>query len=295
MTVPHLFIFSSSKHVFNLRAILIAVLLCCFSGTISAQIIAKDETDKLVVDSMRRAFDNQPYFGLYKDNYFIFGTSIGPRPTKENSNVKFQISIAQKLTKSTLPFGTYLYLFYTQKAFWNILEPSLPFHDLNFNPGIGLAKPLFAEGKYIGKAILQIEHESNGRDSIWSRSWNRVSFGANIILNRNVMVHGKFWIPIVDSDNNRDLTKYVGVCQAGANFISNNGRSTASLTFVKRAKWKPSFNTIAEFGYKFLKNDNQYFFVQYYNGYGEGLLDYKTFRSEIRAGIVIRPKYFSDY
>lgn len=279
-----------------LRTFLTTLILCNLTITSShAQIIVKNNNDKIIADSIRRAFDDEPYFGLYKDNYFIFGTSIGPKPTKQNSNVKFQISIAQKLTKSTLPFGTYLYLFYTQKAFWNVLENSMPFHDLNFNPGVGLAKPLFADGAYIGKAIFQIEHESNGRDSIQSRSWNRISFGANIIIDRNMMVHGKYWIPIVDGENNRDITKYVGVCQAGVNYISDNRRFMGSLTFVKRAKWSPSFNTIFELGYKISKNDNQYLFLQYYNGYGEGLLDYKTYRSELRIGMVIRPKYFSDF
>ena len=287
--------FSLSKPALIFRVFLLAVILFCTSGTLRAQIITKTESDKASIDSLRKAFDDQPYFGLYKDNYFIFGTSVGPRPTKENSNVKFQISIAQKLTKSTLPFGTYLYLFYTQKAFWNVMENSMPFHDLNFNPGVGLAKPLFAEGNYIGKAILQLEHESNGRDSIQSRSWNRVSLGASIIIDRNVMVHGKYWIPIVDGENNRDITKYLGICQAGVHFVSNNRRIIGSLTFVKRAKWKPCFNTIAEFGYKIFNNDNQYLFVQYYNGYGEGLLDYKKYRSELRIGMVIRPKYFSYF
>ena len=279
-----------------LRTFLTTLILCNLTITSShAQIIVKNNNDKIIADSIRRAFDDEPYFGLYKDNYFIFGTSIGPKPTKQNSNVKFQISIAQKLTKSTLPFGTYLYLFYTQKAFWNVLENSMPFHDLNFNPGVGLAKPLFADGAYIGKAIFQIEHESNGRDSIQSRSWNRISFGANIIIDRNMMVHGKYWIPIVDGENNRDITKYVGICQAGVNYISDNRRFMGSLTFVKRAKWSPSLNTIFELGYKISKNDNQYLFLQYYNGYGEGLLDYKTYRSELRIGMVIRPKYFSDF
>lgn len=274
------------------------IVACCIAaaciGT-HAQIIAKASTGKLDCDSVRKAFDNEPYFGLYKDNYFIFGTSLGPKPTKQNSNVKFQISIAQKLTKSTLPWGTYLYLFYTQKAFWNVLENSMPFHDLNFNPGIGLAKPLFAEGSYIGKAIFQIEHESNGRDSIQSRSWNRISFGANIIIDNNMMVHGKYWIPIVDGENNRDITRYVGIFQGGVNYISDNQRFFGSLTFVKRRKWNLSVNTTVEFGYKISKNDNQYLFFQYFNGYGEGLLDYKTFRSEFRIGMVIRPKYFSDF
>ncbi len=58
----------------------------------------------------------------------------------------------------------------------------MPMTDLNFNPGIGLTKPLFVKNRYIGKVSLIIEHESNGRDSIWSRSWNKVSLSANNAL-----------------------------------------------------------------------------------------------------------------
>ena len=69
-------------------------------------------SENVNVDSLKRAFaDTHYYFGLYKDNYFIFGPSISHRPNRENTNIKFQISIAQKLTKTTLPWGTYLYLY----------------------------------------------------------------------------------------------------------------------------------------------------------------------------------------
>lgn len=109
----------------------LASLLC---PAVSPAQILSVPGEQLSADSVRRAFDAGPYFGLYKDNYFIFGTAVGPKPTKENSNVKFQISIAQRLTRSTLPWGTYLYLFYSQKVFWNVLENSMPMTDLNFNP-----------------------------------------------------------------------------------------------------------------------------------------------------------------
>ena len=85
--------------------------------------------------------------------------------------------------------------------------------DLNFNPGIGLAKPVFKNGKYMGKIILQLEHESNGRDSIESRSWNRLSLGADLLVSNNLLVHAKVWIPYVDGD--RYLNLYVGVFFCG--------------------------------------------------------------------------------
>lgn len=246
-------------------------------------------------DSLRREFDNGPYFGLYKDNYFIFGPTIGSKPTKENTNVKFQISIRQKLTKSTLPWGTYLYLCYTQKVFWNVLEESLPMTDLNFNPGIGLAKPVFSNGKYVGKLLLQIEHESNGRDSIQSRSWNRLSIGGDILFTNHLLLHAKVWIPYVDGENNKDLLKYVGIGQVGVELMSNDRRWKGSLVLVKRKNWKLDFNTIAEVSWQFSRKADWSLFAQYYNGYGEGLLDYNRFSSHLRMGIVIRPRLFSDY
>ena len=60
-------------------------------------------------DSVREILDNMPYFSLFKDNYFIGGTTIGGKPTVYNSDIKFQLSISQRLTKSRLPFDTYLF------------------------------------------------------------------------------------------------------------------------------------------------------------------------------------------
>ena len=166
-------------------------------------------SERVNVDSLKRAFaDTHYYFGLYKDNYFIFGPSISQKPNRENTNIKFQISIAQKLTKSTLPWGTYLYLYYTQKVFWNVLQNSMPMTDLNFNPGVGLAKPVFIKDRFIGKLTLQLEHESNGRDGEESRSWNKVTFGGSVMVDPNFIVYGKFWIPIIDGVNNKDILKY---------------------------------------------------------------------------------------
>ena len=246
-------------------------------------------------DSVRQAFDRGPYFGLYKDNYFIFGTAVGQRPTKENSNIKFQISVSQRLTKSTLPLGTYLYLFYSQKCFWNVLENSMPMTDLNFNPGIGLSKPLFVKNRYIGKATLMLEHESNGRDGQESRSWNKISFAGNIIIDPTLIVHGKFWIPIVDGMNNKDILDYCGIYQVGMSFLSRNQRFGASMLLTKRRGWKLNYNTTVELSYRLFKRDNQFLFLQYYNGYGEGLLEYNKFHSELRVGICIKPRLFSDF
>ncbi len=277
------------------RLIIILCLLAAACFAASAQIVVTEPEQRLDRDSVIREFDKRPYFGLYKDNYFLFGPPLGKKPTKDNTNVKFQISIAQRLTRSVLPWNTYLYLFYTQKVFWNVLQESMPMPDLNFNPGIGIAKPLFVRGNFIGKVSLVLEHESNGKDGDASRSWNKVSLGANIIIDPNLMVHGKFWIPIVDGENNRDILDYCGIYQAGMQLVSNDRRFNGGITLVKRRGWKPNYNIIIEAGMRLWKNANEYLFIQYYNGYGEGLLDYNKFQSMIRIGIQIKPELFSDY
>lgn len=271
----------------------VACTIC--PGKLYAQLFVTSQESPFNTDSVRADFDNGPYFTLYKDNYFIAGTTLGGKPTRTNSDVKFQISIAQRLTKSTLPFNTYLFLMYTQKCFWNVFEESLPMRDLNFNPGIGLTKLLIVKNKLVGKATLLIEHESNGRDGLASRSWNRISLGASIFVDPNVMIHGKTWIPIIDGENNRDILDYCGIYQTGVSVISRNRRFQASVILTKRRGWNFNFNTVIELSYRIFKRDNQSIFVQYYNGYGEGLLDYNRFHSRIRAGIVIKPNFFSDY
>lgn len=279
----------------NLRYLILLLLAAIWTSVPAAAQIVSSNDARFNPDSIRRDFRNQPYFGLYKDNYFIFGPAIGPRITKENTNIKFQISVAQRLTNATLPWGTYLYLFYTQKCFWNVLENSMPMTDLNFNPGIGLTKPIFVKNRYVGKVSLILEHESNGRDSIESRSWNKVSLAANIIIDPNLMVAGKIWIPIVDGQNNRDILQYCGLYQTSIQATTDNRKFTGSLTLVRRAGKFFNYNTILELAYRFSTKANQYFFLQYYNGYGEGLLDYKVFHSQLRVGIVIKPQLFSDF
>jgi len=279
----------------------ITILLIIFAISVPdmrgqiVNITPEGETGTVNSDSIRQAFDSGPFFGLYKDNYFIFGPPVGQKIRKDNTNIKFQISIAQRLTKTTLPGGTYLFLFSTQKCFWNVLENSMPMTDLNFNPGIGLTKPLFVRNRFVGKINFILEHESNGRDGTASRSWNRISLGGNIMIGPQLIVHGKFWIPIIDVMENKDILDYCGIYQVGTQFYTPNERFGVAVTLVKRKGWELNYNTIVELNYRLFKRDNQYLFVQYYNGYGEGLLDYKQYHSNIRIGLGIKPRLFSDY
>ena len=259
------------------------------------QIVAAERSSKQIADSIREEMDSRPYFSLFKDTYFVGGTVLGGKPTEYNSDVKFQISFQQRLTKSVLPYHTYLYLFYTQKAMWNVFERSLPFHDLNFNPGIGLSRYVILKNRLIGKVTMMIEHESNGRDGTASRSWNKISWAGEAYVSPYLMAHAKFWIPIIDGQYNKDILNYMGISQAGFQAKSPDDKWVLDMTLVKRKGWNLNFNTIVQLGYRINHNSNQFIMLQYYNGYGESMLDYNHYHSRIRIGLLIRPRFFSDF
>lgn len=266
------------------------ILHLCFAAS------AQQLSDYYNADSIRAEIESVPSFGLYKDNYFAGGFPLNHKVTRHSTDIKFQLSIQQRITKSKLPFKTYLFLQYTQKAFWNVLENSLPMRDINFNPGLGIGHHIVYNGRYWGKAYLMGEHESNGSVTTYSRSWNKITVGAAIILNNNFDVQFKTWYPIIDGRNNKDILKYKGVFELGGNYLSNDRKFNIGLLFTKRKTWRMSFNTQIEVSYKFNKNSSQSFFIQYYNGYGENLLEYKEYHSNLRLGFVIKPKNgFSFY
>lgn len=280
-----------------MKRFIILVCMCFFVSLSWGQILEEKNVDVKVrynADSVRAVLDKMPYFTLFRDNYFSGGIPLGTKPTGHNSDVKFQLSISQRLTKSKLPFDSYLFIQYTQKAFWDVFRESLPMRDLNFNPGIGLGHLIIRHNKYIGKAYLMLEHESNGRDSIDSRSWNKITLSCALVLNDNWETQFKTWIPIIDGKNNKDILKYNGIFQFAVNYRTCNKRLQIGALITQRKAWF-GFNTQLELSYKFNKRENQFFFIQYYNGYGENLLEYNQYKNMLRVGFVIKPQDFSLY
>lgn len=276
------------------KILIVSFVLFVAIETGYGQVVPVKNQEQLT-DSIKKEIDYGPFFGLYKDTYFIVGTKVPGIPNAYNSDVKFQISFAIRLTNATLPWNSYLFLAYTQKTFWNVFQESLPMGDINFNPALGWSKPFFSHNRYVGKLSLILEHESNGRDGDSSRSWNRVALSGMAFVDEWLMVHGKIWIPIVDGGNNKDIVKYCGIYQGGVLLSTPNKKFTFGVTWVKRGNFKLDFNTIWEASYLVSKKTNINLFAQYYNGYGEDLLHYNQFRSMLRIGLVFKPRFFSEF
>lgn len=249
---------------------------------------------ELIADSIIKEFDDAPAFGIFKDNYIVIGTDLFNKPDRNNSDAKFQISVRQRLTNSILPFKTYLFLTYSQLAYWDIFKESFPFRDINFNPTVGIGKPLVYNNRYLGDLAFQLEHESNGKDSISSRSWNKVSLYGMFKITSHWSYFTKFWVPIVDGENNKDLVLYKGYGISAVNYNQKN-KYNISLILNHRAGGLGNANIIVNAAYRLFKDDNQYLFFEFYNGYGEELLNYKQFHQRFRLGFVIKPNFSFIY
>lgn len=253
-------------------------------------VFAQEERTSMQEDSLMQALSNIPAFTIYKDNYVVTGVNVAAgKIDKYHSDAKFQISLRHRLYRGLLPWRTYVFFTYTQRSFWDIYRKSAPFSDNNYNPTIGFGRNFVHEGHIRGIGMLQFEHESNGRDSIWSRSWNRITLTGIYVPDKNYVFQAKAWVAMQVAKENEHLTRYAGIGHLAGTYTSNDGRFTGSVLMIKRGGWNLNANWLLEVSYKIFRFDNQYLFLQYYNGYGESMIRYNHFERYLRIGFVIKP------
>lgn len=236
--------------------------------------------------------ESQESFSIFKNNYFISGIPTNKKVTKSTADAKFQISIKQRLVNIDLPFNSFLYLTYTQKSFWDVYELSSPFADNNYNPGLLWATPLSFDN-FRGIAAISVEHESNGEGGDDSRCWNFVSLSCSYFISNNFSTQLKAWYGWTLKEN-PDLHKYKGYGLVALNYRTKNNRFWASFV-INPCKGFRAYNTQLEVNFKISTKLNQYFFVQWYNGYAESLLEYDKYSSMVRAGICLKPQFINIY
>lgn len=268
-----------------MRKPLLALILTLCSVTTYSQ------TWDISADSLSYILRHSPSFNVFKDNYFMVGIPTNASPNKYNSNVKYQISFSQRLTNAVLPLNSYLFLTYSQKAFWDIFLDSKPFTEINFNPSIGVATPIFQQNRYKGLLAIMFEHESNGRAGDASRSWNFISATFQSRFSHNWAYNVRLWVPFGYKDDNPDLLKYAGCVEFSASWLPlKNDRLVVDLTARKGCSWDWKGHFKANVAYKITKNSNQYVGAEWYCGHAESLIEYQNFVSMVRIGLVIKPK-----
>lgn len=255
--------------------------ICLLVPKLQAQTLNREEANEYI--------KSMPGFSIHKDNYFITGIPTNQSIRKNTSDIKYQISFKQLITRNTLPWNTYLFVTYSQKSFWNIYDESSPFKEINFNPSVGLGKPIFNKNnRMVGMASLAFEHESNGRDSIYSRSWNNINLSYAFNLNENTILSAKAWVPFMYKEGNPDLMEYIGYAEIKINHDFIRDKLSFELMARKGANWEWKGAVRSRVFYNPFNSANQYFMLEWYAGYVESLISYQKFTSMIRVGYVIK-------
>lgn len=229
-----------------------------------------------------------------------YSTSTNNFPVAENSSLsldgpvsldpieaKFQLSLKTKIFHNMFNGHMDLWMGYSQTAYWQIYNKKLsrPFRELNYQPEIILNFPvkfpfLGFNAKMFGASLI---HESNGRSDPISRSWNRLALHAGFERN-NWQVILKPWLRLGSKvDNNENISDFIGRGEANAVYDWGRQRFRAiarhSLNFGDKSRGSIQFN----WSFPIFENFNGH--LQFFDGYGETLIDYNHRQTTFGVGV----------
>ena len=259
-----------------------------------------------------------PIIKWHNPNYFLLASynttqnrdtmlDADPMARAQNTEAVFQLSgKLRPLPDGLLGKNFDFWLGYTQLSFWQVYNSafSAPFRDTNYAPEGFFTYRTNYNFLDLNLTNLRIVnagfiHQSNGRSRPLSRSWNRLftEFGFEKVFekekedDRNEFdLFIKAWYRLPESssdDDNPDIEKYLGHGEIRGVYywkkyrfgimLRNNLRTTDNKGALQLDLSLPLS----------MCNDKISFYVQYFNGYGESLLDYNSTSNRISAGIMI--------
>ncbi|WP_203143667.1 phospholipase A [Marinobacter mangrovi] len=235
-----------------------------------------------------------PYTYMHHPNQHphspTYGTTDYDKPLNYDE-AKYQISFKVPLLTGMFDKRLTLWFGYTQLSFWQVYnnDASKPFRETNYEPEI-FAR--YATQWDVGPGRLEavtlgLNHQSNGQSEPQSRSWNRVMGSVAYTWDRWLFfVQPWYRIPEKTSeDDNPDIDKYLGYGDYWAVYKIDNDRT---LSLKLRNNFRTSDNkTSIQLGYSFPVGETIKGFIQYYNGYGESLIDYNERIQRIGVGIML--------
>jgi outer membrane phospholipase A len=230
----------------------------------------------------------------YKPVYFDVGT-------RGDVTARFQLSAKYRLftpEDSAHPrFYENLYLGYTQISLWDLQGDSKPFIDTTFNPSaFWLSDNVWSSANQNWRLGFAggVEHKSNGKAGPDSRSLNdgyvqpavnyRFDGGSTLTFAPKLMSY------VGVADENADYSKYNGHVEYNLRWAQDNGAVVSAMYKQGDAARR---TTELDFAWPLQRtwlNMNGYVHLQYFNGYGETLLDYnRRGDSQFRIGLSLVP------
>lgn len=307
---------ASKEQLIKFVFLLFSLFFCTPSNAVIDVFTTKEKVseDVRIAPETRRLQD-------YKDNFFSLATL-----KRDSSNVPywhFKLGLKAPLLtyrpseKEQTNRG--IYFFYRMTGFWDIKADSGPFRDINHNPGLFWEQKLDEPMKFLDLADklsiympryeVGIEHISNGVDNEsvgpGNTGVNRsrairsaVFFEPELTLSDNLTLYPRVWIPEGTSENSeiRDYWGYLWTTWSYKEILglslnlelSTRGEPWDEGSVDVRLYW--GFDKI--FGRESLTSSSEWhpsLFINYFDGRGDGLLDYMERRSWIRVGISFTP------
>lgn len=208
----------------------------------------------------------------------------------DNWEAKYQISFKVPLWLDIAGNKVSLWFGYTQLSLWQLYnaQASSPFRETNYEPEIMLAvdtdMKLFGMNNTV--VVFGINHQSNGQPEPLSRSWNRLY--VNFVLeSKNLVMFIKPWYRLpedAEDDDNPDIDEYLGYGE-----VSLFYKQAERITGVRLwNNFSSSDNhTTVQLDWNFPIGSGIKGYIQYFNGYGETLVDYDYRSKRIGFGIML--------
>lgn len=251
-----------------------------------------------------------PYFISQHKRNFILPISYVDNPNTvavdelnnenvDNIEVKYQVSVKLPLyIEKDKASG--LYLGFTAKSYWQVYnsDVSKPFRATDYEPEIYYAwdNELSILGFKFNQLQLGFNHQSNGRSNELSRSWNRL-FASALFSDKSSFYYIKTWYRIPEDeketptsaqgDDNPDITRFLGHLELG--YGTNWGDFNIVGLLRNNVRTSDNKGSI-ELSISYPLTDHYDVLFQYFNGYGDSLIDYN--RHQQRVGLGIQLKFF---
>jgi len=266
----------------------------------------QDEPDLLSALSRHWELDDEAKQGAFlfrphRPNYFLpikYSTSPNNTPFQDTFiqpdlgldpiETELQLSFKIKGMEGVLGHDDLdLWFGYTITSFWQAYNDTIssPFRETNYEPEVMLVYRTDVEIAGFRSRFLNLGmvHQSNGRSEGLSRSWNRIyaQFGFERD-NLAVLIRPWYRIPESDEDDNPDIEDYLG--HGDLQVVYRDGRNAYSLLLRNNLDSSDNRGAV-KLNWSFPLYGRLKGYVQYFNGYGESLIDYNHKQQSLGLGV----------
>lgn len=250
------------------------------------------------LDYEKSTWDKSYAISAYRPNYFLplsYNSNPNNAPiedtgeTFENIELKFQISLKAPVIRNLFTPNNHLFFAYTNQTWWQGYNGNLSqaIRETNHEPELYVRMDTDWKLGPITNKLLAVGfvHQSNGRYDEYSRNWNRLYVKFTFEVTENLYFSLKpWWRESHTSKENTDIEDYMGNGEFRALYIFGN----QNLGMMLRNNLKSSGNKGAiQLDWSFPLHEKLRGYVQYFNGYGESLMDYNSSVNRLSVGFLI--------